>query len=252
MTGERERTALFRHLSPTLHPDEFVFVSVPADQDVSDVDTFARVREAEGVTLILPAAEAARAGLSGQHPSRAITLGVHSDLAAVGFIAAVATDLAAAGISTNVVSAFHHDHLFVPSARAEDALAILSAYAIAAPRSRRVPSGVAVRRSREVDLDALRTCFEAVAREGRWLARLEPPPRERMAEFLRTLEAGAGVQFLALRGDRVVGWCDIHRKPYPAFEHSGVLGMAVLKEERGRGIGAALLAAALDAAQHSG
>ena len=44
-----------------------------------------------------------------------ITLDVHSSLESVGFLAAVSARLAAAGIPCNAVSAFHHDHLFVPS-----------------------------------------------------------------------------------------------------------------------------------------
>jgi len=44
----------------------------------------------------------------------------------VGLTAAVAGALAEAGIACNVVAGFHHDHLFVPWERREDALAILS------------------------------------------------------------------------------------------------------------------------------
>ena len=47
-------------------------------------------------------------------------------------LAAILPRLAAAGIGVNPVSAFHHDHLFVPSDRAEDALAILSGIAVEA------------------------------------------------------------------------------------------------------------------------
>jgi hypothetical protein len=46
-------------------------------------------------------------------------------LEAVGFLAAVLPALAREGISTNVVSAFYHDHLFVPAAQAQHALSIL-------------------------------------------------------------------------------------------------------------------------------
>ena len=45
-------------------------------------------------------------------------LQVHSALDGVGLTAAVAGALAAAGIACNVIAAFHHDHLFVPAARA--------------------------------------------------------------------------------------------------------------------------------------
>jgi hypothetical protein len=54
-----------------------------------------------------------------------ITLNVHSALDAVGFLAAVMKALSVRGISTNTVSAYYHDHLFVPSERAEEALAAL-------------------------------------------------------------------------------------------------------------------------------
>jgi hypothetical protein len=44
---------------------------------------------------------------------------------AVGLIAAVSHRLAEAGVACNVVSALHHDHLLVPAADAERALAQL-------------------------------------------------------------------------------------------------------------------------------
>ncbi|WP_414640799.1 ACT domain-containing protein [Archangium sp.] len=58
-----------------------------------------------------------------------LTLSVHSSLEAVGFLAAVTTRLAARGISVNPVSAYFHDHLFVPSARATESLALLAGLA---------------------------------------------------------------------------------------------------------------------------
>lgn len=54
-----------------------------------------------------------------------ITLSIHSSLEAVGFLAAILPRLAAAGMGVNPVSAFHHDHLFVPADRADDAMRIL-------------------------------------------------------------------------------------------------------------------------------
>jgi hypothetical protein len=43
----------------------------------------------------------------------------------VGFLAAITARLAEAGISVNAVSAFHHDHLFVPADRGDEAMAAL-------------------------------------------------------------------------------------------------------------------------------
>jgi hypothetical protein len=58
-----------------------------------------------------------------------LTLTVHSALDGVGLTAAVASALADEGIPCNMVAAFHHDHVFVPEERAEEALAILRALA---------------------------------------------------------------------------------------------------------------------------
>jgi hypothetical protein len=69
--------------------------------------------------------EAEAAGLRTAFASRLITLTVHSALDAVGFLAAITARLAEAGISVNAVSAFYHDHLFVPVGRADEAMAVL-------------------------------------------------------------------------------------------------------------------------------
>jgi hypothetical protein len=53
----------------------------------------------------------------------------------VGFLAAITASLAEAGISVNAVSAFYHDHLFVPVERAEDAKLLLQRLAGRARRA---------------------------------------------------------------------------------------------------------------------
>jgi hypothetical protein len=79
-------------------------------------DAFALIREDEGLTAIVPQTGGAFAR---------ITLMVHSALDGVGLTAAVAGALAQAGIACNVVAGFHHDHIFVPWQRRDEALAIL-------------------------------------------------------------------------------------------------------------------------------
>lgn len=79
------------------------------------------------MTIIAPAAQFAGQGVEVLAKWALITLRVHSSLQAVGLMAAVAQALADAGISVNPVAGFHHDHLFVPWARRDEALQILEA-----------------------------------------------------------------------------------------------------------------------------
>ena len=83
--------------------------------------TFAVIQEEEGPTFVV----ATEVAGSDCHFAR-ITLTVHSDLEGVGLTAAVSTALAKAGIACNVIAAFHHDHLFVPWDRREEAMEILT------------------------------------------------------------------------------------------------------------------------------
>jgi hypothetical protein len=90
------------------------------------------IREDESTTLILPLARAAALGFDTGLPMRRITLTVASALDGVGLTAAVAAALAAEAIPCNVIAGFHHDHVLVPSARVDDALAALRRAAAAA------------------------------------------------------------------------------------------------------------------------
>ncbi|MEY9589439.1 ACT domain-containing protein [Bradyrhizobium yuanmingense] len=126
MTGERDLNALLRLMKPELRPGTFVFCTIAADETIpAAVDPLLIFREPEGTTVVAPLEDAERAGLRYEFASRLITLTVHSALDAVGFLAAITARLADAGISVNAVSAFHHDHLFVPSDRADEAMAAL-------------------------------------------------------------------------------------------------------------------------------
>jgi hypothetical protein len=125
MPGEADLGALLSGLDPVLHPEELVFATIAPGEEVPAARVFARIEEDEGTTLILREADAGRLGLDHEMPSRRIELRVHSDLAAVGLTAAISTALAAAGISANVVAAFHHDHVLVPASDADRALAVL-------------------------------------------------------------------------------------------------------------------------------
>ena len=113
-------------MKPEMHDGVFVFCSIPADKEVpATLRPVHLFREREGTTLVMRREEAESTGLPNQFASRLITLTVHSSLEAVGFLAAITGRLAQAGISVNAVSAYYHDHLFVPEHRADEVLQLL-------------------------------------------------------------------------------------------------------------------------------
>ena len=124
-SGGTELTALLAGMTPRLRPGRYVFATVPDGHAVPGA--VVTVAEDEGTTVVVPDTEAA--GLDVEYPCAWITLEVRSSLAAVGFLAAVTRALADAGISTNPVSGFHHDHLFVPWDRRDEAVTVLEALA---------------------------------------------------------------------------------------------------------------------------
>ncbi|HEX6850131.1 MAG TPA: GNAT family N-acetyltransferase [Candidatus Polarisedimenticolaceae bacterium] len=101
-------------------------------------------------------------------------------------------------------------------------------------------------------IDGFRAAVDAVARERKFLALLEAAPPEVTREFvLQNIRLG-NPQFVAVIDDEVVGWCDVRIGAWEVFRHSGTLGMGVVAGHRGRGIGAALLHATLEAARSRG
>lgn len=127
MRPTRELDALLATLQPALQPGRYAFVALPPDADVSPGDLVATMREADGVSAIVPTELALAHGWPVAFSAAWITLTVHSDLEAVGLTAAFSTALCDASISCNVVAGLRHDHLFVPAGRAHDAMAVLQA-----------------------------------------------------------------------------------------------------------------------------
>ncbi|MDR6557022.1 putative N-acetyltransferase YhbS [Arthrobacter pascens] len=129
MTGETNLQTLLATMHPVLRSGEYVYVLWPHGRPLAP-GIEAAVREAEGLTAVLPRAEADALGLNYDFVAAWITLEVHSELEAVGLTAAVSRALTDARISCNVLAGFHHDHLLVSvgdSARALEVLAELSA-----------------------------------------------------------------------------------------------------------------------------
>ncbi|WP_421132708.1 ACT domain-containing protein [Alteromonas sp. A079] len=129
MGGITDLSYLLKNLTPVISGEEYVFVSLSPHQVTSTlVDVaLAMFKEVEGITLILEKDAAQQAGLEFDGAYKCITCKVHSSLDAVGMTAAMSAALTHAGISANVVAAYYHDHIFVPSHHAKLAVESLLA-----------------------------------------------------------------------------------------------------------------------------
>ena len=122
--AEKDLHTLLATMRPVIREGEYVYALWPHGKPLAG-HIAAAVREAEGLTVVLPRDDADAMGLKYDFVAAWITLQVHSSLEAVGLTAAVSAALTEAKISCNVLAGFHHDHLLVPVADAERALEVL-------------------------------------------------------------------------------------------------------------------------------
>ena len=101
----------------------------------------------------------------------------------------------------------------------------------------------------EEHIPGFHAAVDVGARETKYLAFLEAPPLEDVARYVRGNIEKQYPQFVALSNDRVVGWCNVIPKMTRAIHlHCGTLGIGLLPEFRGRGIGRQLMLQTIDAA----
>jgi uncharacterized protein len=127
MVGIKDLDILLKSMKPELNKETFVFCTINKDIDLKLVPKMI-FREKEGATLILRKEQADKYNLQYKGIWSLITLTVHSDLNAVGFLAKITNNLAEQGISVNPVSAYYHDHLFVPKNKSKQALKLLNKF----------------------------------------------------------------------------------------------------------------------------
>ncbi|TFG32717.1 ACT domain-containing protein [Candidatus Thorarchaeota archaeon] len=126
MSGYRDLSFLLKNMEPVQVPGSFIFTKISGETlETLGSSPILVYREAEAITVILTKEIAEAHSLPYESVWSLISLTVHSDLEAVGLLAKVTGILADAGITTNVVSAYYHDHLFVPQQRVQEALIIL-------------------------------------------------------------------------------------------------------------------------------
>lgn len=124
MAGISDLASLLASMQPELHGAAYGFGLIASGRTLPDA--FAQIVEDAGTTVIAPVVALQAAGIAVDAQWARISLHVHSDLAAVGLTAAIATALSARGISANVVAGYFHDHFFVQWDRRDAAMAVLA------------------------------------------------------------------------------------------------------------------------------
>jgi N-acetylglutamate synthase-like GNAT family acetyltransferase len=222
--GETDLQQLLAGLSPALASRPRAILTQAHDAPVP-ADAIMLFREDEGATVVVDAADIAT-----DEPRWAqITLRIHSSLDAVGMMAAIATALADRGIPCNAVSAYFHDHLFVPWARRDEAIDALRALASA-------DGALRVREAVAADIPAMHAIRmdvrENTLSDPSWLT----------PEVYRAHLGNAGVSnsWVCERDGRILGFSVARRA------QADIWALFVDPAHEGRGIGRRLIAAATD------
>lgn len=100
---------------------------------------------------------------------------------------------------------------------------------------------IRIRAARVSDAKSYRACFDAIARERIHLGLVAAPPVKICRGWIRALRKARYPMYFALDGSRVIGWSDAVPREMDGFRHTVGLGMGLLPEMRGRGLGARLL-----------
>jgi hypothetical protein len=125
MTGETRLPQILSRLDVEARETPYVIVSRRRPDAALDALADARINEGGSITYIVTEPVARAQGEPPGFVAAWLTLRVHTALNAVGVTAAVAGVLAANGIACNVIAGHYHDHLLVPAARRDDAIAAI-------------------------------------------------------------------------------------------------------------------------------
>jgi RimJ/RimL family protein N-acetyltransferase len=88
-------------------------------------------------------------------------------------------------------------------------------------------------------------CVSEVAKERKFLSFVEAPPIEMSRNWVEKLRKADFPHFVAVDRGNVVGWIDIAPLGREMFSHVGQLGMGLLADYRGKGLGTRLMEVAL-------
>ena len=105
----------------------------------------------------------------------------------------------------------------------------------------------------EDHIPGFRYAVDCVAKERKYLARLEAPPIEKSTSFIKDSLQNDIPFFVGIANEKIIGWCDIvPLSNHATHRHTGVLGIGLVQGFRGYGIGTALIAKTLDKALAQG
>lgn len=96
------------------------------------------------------------------------------------------------------------------------------------------------------------TALDQVAKEQIYIEMIEAKPLDETAAFQNKLVTQNLPVYYAVVDNEVIGWADITPASNPRLAHRGFLGMGLLKQFRGQGIGTQLLQKALSHAKKIG
>ena len=115
------------------------------------------------------------------------------------------------------------------------------------------PAGVEIRPARPRDAAGIIELRRGLSAERRFIRteHVTDSPRD-LRPRLRRSWTRESASIVAVAGPTVVGHLGIAREPHPVTAHVASLGMGVVKEWRRRGVGAALLASAVEWARWAG
>lgn len=111
---------------------------------------------------------------------------------------------------------------------------------------------VTLRSAALADAIAIHGLLSDIIAEGEHLMSIQAPDLAHFTRFVdANLSIGAPV-WVAEKGGRVIGWCDVYPRGQDVQRHVGRLGMGLARAHRGRGVGQRLLTATVEAAWQAG
>jgi RimJ/RimL family protein N-acetyltransferase len=107
------------------------------------------------------------------------------------------------------------------------------------------PPAFTIRPASPRDVRSFLDLYRVVAAEGRFIRTEEPRAAGIYRRLFRESVTPNRARLFAVAGDRVIGEIGVEREDHPVTRHVASIGMMVAPDWRGRGVGSALIEAAI-------